>query len=452
MKLILIIVLFFSAFLKAQDNSLEVDKAFSSLVEEENMEPLSLLFSSGAVTPQTKDKHGNTLLHKAVLLENLLAVRVLLDYGADPYITDADGDTVFDLLQWIENEKITAIFDKIKKTSADKKSIPSTEDVREEIILLDQLWQAVNAKNFSAVESLLSVGGEDIQINKMNKDGNTLLTKAVFKFGWLKEQIEIIKKNQGDGDSYEYEEDLKVTVFEKEQVFEIIKILLKYGADPNIGLSNRAVFYVISDNLLELVPLLAKHKADLNFDRHGYLYLWRILEDEKIFLASVFLENGADINAQHSSNKQTVLHELVKEDKLKMVLFALKNGADPAIQDKNKRKPVFYAESKKMIHILVRAEMPAIERGKPALVSRAIKNHPDLRAALNDMFLPYGGSISFYNNVDHLKMIGTLLELGVEPAPETLKKFFETVDKSGSEQIELLKKHRPDLLPCRQSF
>ena len=72
------------------------DDAHQSLVAGD-LDSVLLSITMGAVSANTQDEQGYTLLHYAAQLGSLAAVQALLDRGADPAIKPQDGKTAADL-------------------------------------------------------------------------------------------------------------------------------------------------------------------------------------------------------------------------------------------------------------------------------------------------------------------------------------------------------------------
>ena len=265
---------------------------------------VQLLLSNGAnpdVLEAEEDECGLALpLHIAAANGSIEIVELLLKHGSDVNITDADGNTA--LYDGIEHSYRTATLrysDKIKATS--------------------------NAK--SVVDILLENRAD---VNILNKCGETPLYRAV-SMGLLDVVSKMLQTYGGNPNTPSPYKNTLVAACEKRNV-ELVDVLLKNGADPNLASERHqysssicrlplcvAVKQGTSD---EIITLLIKAGASVNAtdrecktalciateimtNRYGYPSAYN-----KLSTIRLLLEHGADLNVL-MPNGRSLLHVVV---------------------------------------------------------------------------------------------------------------------------------------------
>ena len=172
-------------------------------------------------------------------------------------------------------------------------------------------------------------------------------------------QVTIVKKLLEEGTNVDpKDEDGDTPLFKAvkdAKHLDIIKELLKYGADP-MAKEPEAGGYAIhlacgylgqKAARIEVVEELLKHGADVNAKAyHGQQPLdliscWvQVTDDtdedliaESVKFTKFLLENGANVNANTKMKPTTALYWAVQRGNLPVVQELLKNGADPNISD-----------------------------------------------------------------------------------------------------------------------
>lgn len=156
--------------------------------------------------------------------------------------------------------------------------------------------------------------------------------------------------------------------FEKD--FEILKMLLEAGCDPNVGVKDRvpipidysgsrnSLWYidggitpVMMSRILNVTELLLRYGADPNIqDSYGRTALmlhsfFEFYDDEfakKISTAQFLIENGADINIRDNEGRTALFYAVwgVNEEAIKLLID---HGADVNIRDKKGMTPLIVA-------------------------------------------------------------------------------------------------------------
>ena len=232
-------VLSFSFFTQADSQDI-LQKVFKAVLNGKT-DIISTYLTAGLVDVHAVDSHGNTLLHTAVLVEDPLIVRLLLEYEADSHKKNNFGATPLSLSQELENTQITDMLTQENKNSdSDNNSsqgkLPSIQDILEEKKLEEALWQAVEKGTAQEVTLLLSIGA-DKYIDKIRKQNHwstatTLLLTAIARRGQANRQkAEILVTSEGR--EFEQQEGESKAIQEIKEADEIIDILVKQ-ADVNL--------------------------------------------------------------------------------------------------------------------------------------------------------------------------------------------------------------------------
>ena len=112
---------------------------------------------------------------------------------------------------------------------------------------------------------------------------------------------------------------------------DVLKFLLRKGADINIGRDNHASILSGASGNPELLKFLISNGADVNIsDVWGRIQLHHAVEEGHLENVEIFLSNGADINAK-DENGETPL-DLISEknlqgDFMKIAILLRKSGA-----------------------------------------------------------------------------------------------------------------------------
>ena len=272
-KIILYIVLSFSFFTSADDTTL-ARQAFKAVLNG-RPELISTYMTTG-LDVHTTDTHGNTLLHTAVMVENLLIVRILLEYKANPHKKNKFGATPLSLSEDLENTQIIDMLTLDTKQSDSKiktRELPSILDIQEEKKLEESLWQAVEKGSYQKVEALLSIGADKYvdKIRKVTIDKSTPLLEAIKRRylaggSSLQETIEVFE-NTSQSREYERGKAESKRIKEIREANKIIDILIRY-ADVNLkagdSMFTLPIHLAILYNLPHIVEKLAQAGANLS--------------------------------------------------------------------------------------------------------------------------------------------------------------------------------------------
>ncbi|KAK6369962.1 hypothetical protein LTR64_005201 [Lithohypha guttulata] len=111
---------------------------------------------------------------------------------------------------------------------------------------------------------------------------------------------------------------------------EIVTLLLKNGADPNVPASEYPAFKCVSHNRLHFLPQIVAAGADIHTPK-GILEV-AVAHNNKEALMNL-LDAGVDVNAKNSqADGATALSTAIRDNNLQFVDILLAHGANPAIR------------------------------------------------------------------------------------------------------------------------
>ncbi len=123
-------------------------------------------------------------------------------------------------------------------------------------------------------------------------------------------------------------------------------LLLKYKADVNSKTTDGNTAFLaacVGNNQSEMIKLLLKHGADPNLvNNKKATSLMRVAIYGDTVTARILLDRGVDINAKNNDD-ETALVVAIRSDNKEMMYWLLKNGADANIKDRYKATPLSYA-------------------------------------------------------------------------------------------------------------
>jgi ankyrin repeat protein len=169
----------------------------------------------------------------------------------------------------------------------------------------------------------------------------------------IKNQIKKLNKYLANGVDVDSKGEYNCTPLHyacQEGNIEIVKILLKNGADVNI--QNRySTFYPLfdaitsdnEDNYYPIIKLLIDAKADINsIDSFGNTILYYAIEKENIELIKLLISLGCDINRGSRYDKDSALHYAYFQKNEQIANLLIEAGADIKHLNLYNRRPISY--------------------------------------------------------------------------------------------------------------
>ena len=304
-----------------------------------------------------RETHTGYTLCRAILCDDPALIKVMLNANADPNARFPYYDAHTPLMFVVENSFLKHGLEIMKlliKHGADvnlklwedntvlhyllKHSNPNMEYVD----LLLKSGATVDEK----VLSIVAQGGNLKLFQRLNKTSfpahfNELLISLAAQ-GNI-EAIDTILKNNPNDTNCKYDQALYAAA--KNGYFEIVKLLLDKGGDPNFkkGIDQTPVLTIAAENgHFESVKLLVNKGADVNgVNEHSKTALISAAEKGHAAIVRFLIDKGADINHKENYHRyRTPLLSACYYGHLETVKILIEKGADIAIKDSNNITPM----------------------------------------------------------------------------------------------------------------
>ncbi len=352
---------------------------------------IEFLIKQGADV-NAKDANGRSPLYFAVYHLNEELLELLLKNGADPYVVDNDNTSILRVAFWARNlykdspewkQKAEKMIIKLLKILDLKK-----------IAKVDKEYET----NYGIIKAIIDNGLYDItkyMFEKMgfdplytDEEGNNLL-HIVAKAAPYQDQHKIteyliqkgvpVNAKNNDGITpllYAVEENAATPENYElgKKAFEIIRLLVEAGADPNVGkedyydeVKNKTPLMYAAQKMYapededegpaiayKIIKLLLDAGADPNLkDSAGKTALHYLADSEVPHPKALeyLLQVGANINAQ-DNNGDTPLHWAIRKKRYDLVKMLVEAGADKTIKNYRKKTPCMITRSKKVKALL----------------------------------------------------------------------------------------------------
>ncbi len=339
-------------------------------LEEGNDAIIKILMGRGGLL--NSDGSASSPLHLAARVGDISLMKRELARGAG--INDPDSDRMSPLHMAVKHKQLEAAKYLLKNGASPLQRFkvpPSDLDFfGSERETQSPAESAVESGYVDMVRLFLDSG---VSPDEKDRYGDSLLHRAVS--GKQEDVARLLIKKGADVNAVNKKNETPLFVAaryddEKETRFNLGKLLLESGADPNIRSSEgdkSPLIDAVDHNMTALVELLLKYKADPNVKTSsGNTPLFESYDNP--YLASLLLDNGADLTARDSEKKtpllraalpvqalliergadikasdgkgDTILHHLVREWSLPAFRFALSKGADINARNKNGDTPL----------------------------------------------------------------------------------------------------------------
>lgn len=397
------------------------------------------------------DETGKGALHKAILSDNMKALKFLIENDADVNTFDSEG--ISPLLLAIKKENIPAVKLLLEKGKADMYdedgngiNRPIYEAIKKENIKI--IKEFINNsfdvnKNYSYEPSAITYAviystndsklretiniliekGADINEVYTNEDGEK--TTSIY-WAVVNSKPEIVSfliekgakvQNAGEIESFgnilsvssgnflifqEKEEYLENPIIEEKDKINsalITETLLKNGATNLIDSKDKNGYNPVATSSIygfnDTVKKLVEYKANINIqDKNGLTPLIYAIEQDNKELANFLIENGADLNMAEKEYDRTPIFFSIENKNTNITEILISKGANVNAVDKNGVTP---------LNIAIK------EDGNIDIIKLLVKNKADLNILTEE-----GDSLIEYAiNKNDTDMIQTLVEGGV---------------------------------------
>ena len=328
------------------------DTVLMRAIEEENIMIVKTLINSGASVHLQNMQHKETALMRAVKKGDYDTVKLLLDSGADVGQKDDCGTSAI-TIDWRGANLNLDVLKLLLEHGADVNETENGVSALVKIIPFVYDSSAVNRElHLEAFKILLDHGAEPsfqalrMAVLRSNEEMVRILLEAgvddvnqKIEYGWGEPNDTILNSVQ----------------FCEENGFDILKLLVAYGADFNIHNSEgKSVFYEImtvgqTRKKVEIIDWMLKNGANISLcGRRDLIFQMIYLEDDlDSSLLRVLVEHGAELDFcdpddSRSEGRTPLMYATARED-YELVTVLLELGANPNTQDAQGRTALFFA-------------------------------------------------------------------------------------------------------------
>lgn len=255
-------------------------RLLSQAVQNEDFGSLRLLLVNGA-DPNHADHDGHTPLSAATDMASVEAASILLRYGADPNLsTSPQGESP--LLTAINNDRMDFLELYLRHGSDINGMLPDGDT--------PFIRSVTKTASFDMVSLMLDSGADP---NKKSTHGETPLLKALF--AKRLDLATVLLDHNANPNLAGPKHPLWPATYEPD----LLSLMLSRGARPKMapGIMELAT----SLNCIESVQILLQHKIDPNIKKDGvYTPLCSAIRDDRADIVTLLLRNGANPNVPAS--------------------------------------------------------------------------------------------------------------------------------------------------------
>ncbi len=303
------------------------------------MEIVELLLESSA-NPNLEAKDKSTALSFAFLNGNKALIHLLIKFGAFKLPNKINVNELWNSICATRGIEAAALANVLIKNDADinYQKLPDSNTPILNSVGYDNLEVAKTLIKYGANLDLQNTGGfTALHVAVMNK--NVDLVKVLLEAN-TDPDIQTYENNttplfMGIGHRVNINDITACTSNIKKKndiTVQIVKLLLKYKADPNILNTNGTSPLMVASRIgdIEMVNLLLKAKARMDIQENtGLTALMSASHANHLEICKTLLDHAADVNYISTNNRSTALSEAITNNNLEIVKLLILEGSDP---------------------------------------------------------------------------------------------------------------------------
>lgn len=287
-----------------------------------------------------------TALIIAVLAENDIAAKLLIENGIGIDLQDETGSTPLIYAIYKKNETIAKLLIE-KGANIDIQSYDGET----------ALITAIN-NDYNEMAKLLIEKGANI-----NARTERHYTALICACKWREDELVELLIEKGVNldeqtlnvdDNYKRHNTALMYAIEGKR-YRIIKLLIKKGTDVNLvdSYGKPALMYAIKRKMYKVVGMLIEKGAYLNLqDKKGNTILMQTLEDKNYEMAEFLIMKGVNLNIKCHHKRTVLVYASVNNLNSRLIKMMIENGADPNIIDASYNSAFNYAVDHKNLNLI----------------------------------------------------------------------------------------------------
>ena len=145
----------------------------------------------------------------------------------------------------------------------------------------------------------------------------------------------------------EYNGILPIQVAIQQNEFEIVKLFVEYGADPNLKSNNEdspLLLLALKTEQYNIAKFLMEKGADVNIEFEPDLPIsWKLCVEGEEDLLKIIIDNGLDLNHQRDKTGSSLLHTMINVSSIDLIGYIITEGIDLELKDKEQRTALSHA-------------------------------------------------------------------------------------------------------------